>query len=434
MSESKTMSDGSDVFGRCEALAEAVIAAVIDWRRDIHAHPELGTQEVRTAGLVADHLRAIGFDEIRTGLAGGTGVVGVLRGRRPGPVVALRADMDALPVREETGLPFASRATAPWGEQTVPVMHACGHDAHTAILMGAAQVLAQVRDELHGTVVAIFQPAEEGPPPGWKGPCGAALMVEEGVLDDPRPDAIFGLHVDAHAPPGSAGRLTYHVGAGTYAMSVFRIVLHGRGGHASTPWLCVDPIVAAGQVIMGLQTIPSRNVDVNNNHVSLSLGVVRGGEKFNVIPEAVELEGALRFTDPGSRGMLEQRLVEVAEAMARGTGAAARVDWVMRVPVLYNDPALAQAHRASLAKAAGSDASVMQVGSFFLDDFSCFLERVPGLFIGLSVAPDMDDRTSWGGHHAPNFYVNERALGVGVKAMLNMTLDFMQHSGSEAPR
>ena len=408
-----------------DELAEAVERKMIAWRRDIHEHPELGNQEVRTSKLVADHLRGLNFDEVRTGLGGGTGIVGILRGPRPGPVVGLRADMDALPVKEETDVPFASKARTTWGAQDVPVMHACGHDAHTAILMATAEVLVRLRDDLAGTVVLLFQPAEEGAAPDWVGPSGAELMLKEGALADPKPDALFGLHVWQGGPRGKAGEITYHTGAGTYAMSVFRLTIEGKGGHAALPWLTVDPIVAASQVVLALQTIPSRNVDVNNNHVTLSLGMIQGGDKFNVIPDKVVIEGALRHTDADSRTALEHRLETIASAIAQAAGARANVQWVMRVPILYNDPKLVERMKGSFVKATGNGDKVVPVTNFFLDDFSHFSTVIPSLFIGLNITPPVDHPREVGGHHAPNFWINEDALITGLKAMVHMTCDYL---------
>jgi amidohydrolase len=272
---------------------------IVTWRRDFHEHPELGNREVRTAGIVAEHLRSLGFDEVRTEVAH-TGVVGVLKGGKPGAVVALRADMDALPVTEETGLPFASKARAVYNDQEVGVMHACGHDAHTSMLMGTASVLASMRDEIPGTVVFLFQPAEEGPPAGEKG--GAKLMIEEGALADPAPEAIFGLHV----LPFPTGTLSVRPGALMAGASRFKIHVRGRQTHGAAPWFGVDPIVVASQIVLGLQTIVSRQANLVSAPAVITVGRIQGGIRNNVIPEEVEMEGTIRIFDPAVRGYLQQ--------------------------------------------------------------------------------------------------------------------------------
>lgn len=410
---------------RAAALEQQVIA----WRRDIHQHPEIACHEHRTSTLVADHLRKIGFDEVRTGLGGGTGVVGILRGSRPGPAVALRADMDALPVEEKTGLPFASTAKVLWDGRDVPVMHACGHDAHTAIAMGAAQVLAELREHLPGTIMMVFQPAEEGPPPGWQGKHGAGLMVAEGALSNPTPDAIYGLHVVAGIPRGTAGRISYHTGIGGFTMHQLRIVIDGKGGHASMPWKTIDPLVAGAQVLLGLQTIISRNVDVYENDATLSIGSFHGGDKFNVIPDTVWMEGALRVTDASSRERLEQRIEQVVGNIAAAAGAEGRIEWGPCYRQLVNHTELAAYAATSFARAAGPGGLVVQAPPFALDDFSEFVAVAPTLFFTVDVPPHPDDPCEAGGHHTPTFRVNEDALIVGVRAMLHVSVDTLHRGG-----
>ncbi|WP_315767082.1 MULTISPECIES: amidohydrolase [unclassified Bradyrhizobium] len=416
----------SDLLDLVDQLALAVESKVIEWRREIHARPELACKEFRTSSLVAAHLRALRFDEVRTGLGGGTGVIGVLRGSMDGPVIALRADMDALPVREETGLPFASKVTADWGGVEVPVMHACGHDAHTAVLMGAAEVLAALRDDLPGTVLFVFQPAEEGPPPGWVGLHGAKLLLAEGALSSPKPEAMYGIHVVGGKPPGTAGHIHYHVGCGGYAMRQFKIVVEGKGGHASMPWRTIDPLVVGAQILLGLQTIISRNTDVYRNQATLSIGSFRGGEKFNVIPDVAVMEGALRVTDAASMPEMERRLSSLVEGMASAVGALGRVEWGHYDPQLTNDIELCAIAASSLERAAGPDGVVAVAPPFALDDFAQFSQHIPSLFFTVDVPPEADQQIVAGEHHTPTFYVNEAALIVGVRAFVHLTIDTMR--------
>lgn len=411
------------LFDYANELAERISAKVIEWRRDIHARPELACDEYRTSALVAQHLRSLGFDEVRTGLGGGTGIVGVLRGSEEGPVVALRADMDALPIREKTGLLFASTSTAAWGGVEVPVMHACGHDAHTAMLMGAAEVLALLRESIKGTVLCVFQPAEEGPPPGWSGSHGAKLLVEEGALSSPKPDAMYGIHVVGGRPPGTAGDIHYHVGPGGYAMRQFKIVIEGKGGHASMPWRTVDPLVIGAQVLLGLQTIISRKTDVYENHATLSIGSFRGGEKFNVIPDVAIMEGALRVTDANSLAEMERLLAAMVEGIAGAGGAVGRVELGQHDPQLINDVGLCSIAAVSFKRAVGNYGKVVIAPPFALDDFSQYSQHVPSLFFTVDVPPEPGQNVPSGDHHTPTFFVNEGALLVGVKAFVQLTLD-----------
>src|SRR5882672_5010340 len=310
----------------------AVMPKVLAWRRDIHEHPELSNRETRTGKLVADHLRALGF-EVRDGVAR-TGVVGVLKGGRPGPVVALRADMDALPVTEEVDLPFASKVRASYNGQDVGVMHACGHDTHVAMLMGVAEVLAGMRGEIPGTVKFIFQPAEEGAPVGERG--GAELMIEEGALDDPKPSAIFGLHVF----PYPTGEIRYRPGGTMASADAFRIVVRGRQTHGALPWAGIDPIVIASQIVMGLQTITSRQIDVTAAPAIVTVGAINGGIRYNIIPDSVVIIGTLRTFAKAVRNDIHQRVRRTAESIAQSAGATAEVVIDTTTAVTYNDPAL----------------------------------------------------------------------------------------------
>src|SRR5213596_3372312 len=329
-----------------DARATQVEGKVVAWRRDIHAHPELSNRETRTADLVAQHLRSLGI-EVRTGVAH-TGVVGVLRGGRPGPVVALRADMDALPVTEEVDVPFASKVRATYNGQEVGVMHACGHDAHTEMLMGVAEVLAGMRQELPGTVKFIFQPAEEGQPAGETG--GAEEMIVEGALENPKPAAIFGLHVF----PYPTGEIRYRPGATMASADAFRIIVHGRQTHGALPWAGIDPVVIAAQIVLGLQTIASRQIDVTAAPAIVTVGVINGGVRYNIIPDSVVMVGTIRAFDSGVRRDIHDRVRRTAESIAQSAGATAQVTIDTTTAVTYNDPALTERILPTLRDVAGA--------------------------------------------------------------------------------
>ena len=336
-----------------DAAAQAIESQVIGWRRDLHEHPELGNREVRTADLVARHLRELGFDEVRTNVAH-TGVVGLLKSGQPGPIVALRADMDALPVAEEVDLPFASKATTQWNGETVGVMHACGHDAHTAILMGVAQVLAGLRAQWRGAVKLIFQPAEELPPEGEDG--GAKMMIEQGALDDPRPDAIFGLHVTSRLPVGVIG---YRPGPTMASADNLKITVHGRQTHGAMPWFGVDPIVTAAQVVLGLQTVVSRQTDLTHEPAVVTIGAIKGGVRENIIPDSVEMRGTIRTFDEGMRDEIHERVTYLAEAISRGSRAGCTVCIRKNYPVTVNDPQLTERMVPTLRRVAGPERLVL---------------------------------------------------------------------------
>ena len=390
---------------------------VIAWRRDIHEHPELGNREFRTAALVAEHLRALGMD-VRTEVAH-TGVVGVLRGGRPGPVVALRADMDALPVTEQVDLPFASKVTTTYNGQEVGVMHACGHDNHTAILMGVAQVLAQIRDDLPGTVKFIFQPAEEGAPAGENG--GAEVMIQEGVLDDPAPEAIFGLHVF----PADVGTIQYRSGGAMASADGLRIVVRGRQTHAARPWAGVDPVVVASQIVLGLQTIVSRQLDVTATPSVITIGMIHGGVRSNIIPDEVELNGTIRTFDPEIRLDIHRRIRQTAEAIALSAGATAEVDVRLGIPVTMNDPRLTEQMLPTLRRVVGIENLQHGNPRTGAEDFSLYAERVPGLFLFLGITPRGADPDTVPANHSPHFFADEEALLVGVRTLANLAVDYM---------
>ena len=403
-----------------EARCAAVDAKVIEWRRDIHRHPELGNRETRTAAKVAEHLRGLGI-EVETGVAH-TGVVGVLRGGRPGPVVALRADMDALPVTERVDLPFASRETATYNGQTVGVMHACGHDTHVAMLMGAAEVLAGMRDELAGTVKLLFQPAEEGPPEGEEG--GAELMVAEGALSDPDVDVVFGLHIAADR---DVGTIWTRPGGLMASADDFRIVVHGKQTHGSRPWSGVDPIVASALIVNGLQTIVSRQMELTENAAVVTVGSIHGGVRSNIIPERVEMVGTVRALDEAMREKIHQRVRRTAESIAESMGARAEVTIPLTTayPVTVNDPDLLARMWPSLEAAAGAGNVHTANAITGAEDFSFFAREVPGLFFFLGGKPLDVPAEEAAPHHTPDFFVDESGMRLGVRALVRLTLDYL---------
>ena len=395
------------------AKIDAVMPKVVEWRRDFHQHPELSNQEFRTAKIVADHLRSLGM-EVETEVAH-TGVVGTLRGG-DGPVVALRADMDGLPVTELVDLPFASKARGVYQGREVGVMHACGHDNHVAILMGVAEVLAGMGDDLPGTVKFIFQPAEEGTPDGSVG--GAELMLIEGAFENPRPDVVFGLHVF----PFPAGTIATRPGGLMASSDRHQITIKGKQTHGAVPWAGIDPIVTASQVVLGLQTIVSRQLDATLTPSIVTIGRVEGGVRNNIIPESVELEGTIRTFDAETRIDIHKRIRRTATNIAEAAGATADVVIDQGYGVTRNDPNLFRQMSPTLERVAG-DRFIEASQTTTAEDFSFFANEVPGLFLFLGVAPD--DPTLIYPNHSPRFYADERALPVGVEALTSMTLDYM---------
>ncbi len=407
------------------AAAQRLQGKVVDWRRDIHQHPELGNREFRTAALIADHLRALGLEPV-TGVAY-TGVTAVLRGGRPGPRLALRADMDALPVTEQVDVPFASKVTTEYRGQTTGVMHACGHDAHVAILMGVAEALVAMREELPGEVLFVFQPAEEGAPEGEEG--GAELMLKEGVFDRFRPDAVFGLHVGSGL---NANQIGVRPGPIMAASDSFRIVVHGRQAHGSRPWQSVDPIITAAQIINAAQTIVSRNVNLIQQPAVLTFGAVNGGIRSNIIPDSVELIGTIRTFDDGMRAQILQRLDTIATQVAAANGASVSTEIPQpgSYPVTVNDPDLTARLRPSLEAVAGAAQVVTVPVTTGAEDFSFFARRVPGLFFNVGTTPVGQDAGQAPTNHSPLFYIDEAALDLGLRAMLQATLDYLDPPAS----
>jgi amidohydrolase len=390
-----------------------VESSVIAWRHDIHQHPELSFQETRTAALVAAHLRSLGL-EVQTGV-GGNGVVGILRGGRPGPVVALRADMDALPVTEVNDLPYKSLVRGTYRGQAVGVMHACGHDTHTAMLMGAASVLSSLRATLPGTVKFLFQPAEEGPPEG-----GAKPMIAAGVLENPHVDAIFGLHVG----PGPLGHLSYRAGSIQASADNLEILIKGRQSHGAMPWRGVDPIVTASEVVLGLQRIVSRQTDITTSPTVITIGSIHGGVRGNIIPDSVVMVGTIRTFDETERAAIHARIKQTAEKIAESAGATAAVTIEIGYPVSYNNIPLVSRMLPTLERVAGRDKVHEAPLIMASEDFARFQQKVPGFFISLSVTPPGVDPNS-SGNHSPLFIADDRALKTGVRALAGLTVDYM---------
>ena len=403
--------------------ARAIEDKLIAWRRDIHQHPELGNQETRTAKLVADHLRALGMD-VKTGVAG-TGVVAVLKGGKPGPVVALRADMDALPVKEQVDVPYASKAKGTYLGKEVDVMHACGHDAHTAILMATAEVLAGMKDELPGSVKFIFQPAEESPAdfePDGKKIWGAKMMVQEGVLEQPKVDAIFGLHVSSAYP---AGKLSWRSGPAMAAADQFWIDVTGKQTHGARPWSGIDPIVVSSQIILGLQTIPSRQINSMLEPAVITVGAIHGGNRMNIVPDSVAMTGTIRTYDEGMKKDIHQRIARTADMIAQSAGAKADVRVVELYNATVNPPELTEKMGPTLRRVAGDGNYGLQPKSTASEDFSFYQEKVPGMFFYLGVTPKDTDVEKAAPNHSPRFYVDESGLINGVRALSNLAVDYM---------
>ena len=403
---------------RIAQLATQEEPKVIAWRRDIHEHPELGNQETRTAALIAAHLKKLGL-EVQTGVAR-TGVVGILRGGKPGPVVALRADMDGLPLIETSGVPFASKVKTTYLGQPVDVMHACGHDTHVAMLMGAAEVLSQVKADLPGTVKFIFQPAEEGSLPGVEG--GAKLMVQEGVLDKPKVDAVFGVHIEAKA---EVGKLAYRPGGEMASSDRFAIKVYGKGAHGAAPWNGVDPVVTAAQIIMGLQTIVSRQVKLTDDAAVVTVGTINGGVRYNVIPPDVELTGTIRALNPVVQKQIWASVRLIATNIAESAGATAEVTIEPYVPVTVNNPALTAQMLPTLQAVAGSSNVIEIKAVTGAEDFSFYQEKVPGLFLFVGGMTKGQDPATAADHHTAGFRIDESGLTLGVKTLATLAADYL---------
>jgi len=393
---------------------------VVAWRRDLHQHPELANREVRTSAFVAKQLRALGL-EVRTGIAH-TGVVAILHGGQPGPKLALRADMDALPVAEETDLPFKSTVRTQYNGLDVGVMHACGHDGHTAMLIGVATALAAMRKDLHGEVMFVFQPAEEGPPFGEEG--GAPMMLKEGLFRDFKPDAMLGMHVVSWL---NTGTVEMRAGPSMASSDTFRLVVHGRQTHGATPWLGIDPVVTAAQIVVDAQTIVSRRLDIGAQPAVLTFGTIHGGTRFNIVPDQVEMQGTLRTFDAGMRQQAMDALHAVAEHVAAANGATAELTIPIGVnnPVLVNDAALSARVRASIAKVVGADHAIDGRRWMAAEDFAWFSKDVPSAYFFVGSTPVAQDASKAPANHSPKFLLDEAALQVGMRSMLQASLDYL---------
>ena len=402
-----------------EAQYQNIEEKVIQWRHEIHQNPELSNREFNTAQKVADHLRALGM-EVQTGVAH-TGVVGILKGKKPGKVVALRADMDALPVTERNALPYRSEVVSQYNGQEVGVMHACGHDTHVAILMGAAEILAK-NTNFPGTVKFIFQPAEEGAPEGEKG--GAKYMIEEGVLQNPDVDAIFGLHINSGT---HVGKIRYKPRGTMAASQRFVIDIQGKQAHGSTPWQSVDPIVTGAQIITGLQTLISRNSELTKEAAVVSVGSIHSGVRFNIIPESLQMIGTIRTLDRDMKEVIRERMKTLVTSIAEAHGATATVDIQDGTDITYNDPELTAFAVKSLQKVAGSDKVELMRAITGAEDFSYFQSKIPGFYFFLGGTPTDVPEADAPSHHTPGFYVDDASLLLGVKAMTQLTLDYLKN-------
>jgi amidohydrolase len=413
---------GAAAAATAQQLVEPELKQITAWRRDLHEHPELSNREVRTSKLIADELKKLGYD-VRTGIAH-NGVTGVLKGGKPGPRLAIRADIDALPVTEQVGLPFASKASGEYLGKKVGVMHACGHDAHTAMTLGLAEILAKMRGNLPGEVMLIFQPAEEGPPAGEEG--GAPLMVREGVFKDFKPDAVFGMHVVSWLPVGVAG---VRAGGAMASSDTFRIVVHGRQSHGATPWKGIDPIVTAAEIVTSAQTIVSRQLDLNKDPAVVTFGIFNGGQRFNIVPDSTELQGTVRAFDEGMRTQALASLRNIAEHVAAANGATVETQIPLGEsnPVNSNDPALSERVRASLEKALGKDHVQDPPRWMASEDFPFFGlgAKVPSVYFFVGSTPVGTDPATAPSNHSPKFFLDEGALPVGTEAMLQAALDFL---------
>jgi amidohydrolase len=407
-------SNAQNVQQLIDQKAKAILPKVIEWRRHIHQNPELGNREFKTMEYIAAHLKSLGL-EVTTGVAK-TGIVALLKGGKPGPVVALRADIDALPIKERVELPFKSTVMADYLGTQVPVMHACGHDTHIAMLMGTAEVLASMKKDVPGTVKFIFQPAEEGPPGTEEG--GAPLMVKEGVMDNPKVDAIFGIHIDADV---EIGKIQYKSGSFMASSDWFTVTVKGKGAHGSTPWLGVDPIAISAQIINGYQTIVSRSADLTKAPVVITVGKFNGGVRENIIPETVSFSGTIRTLDSKMQKDVWERMKTMAAKIAEANGAVAEVEITNKTLVTFNTPALVSMMLPSLQNAAGKENVIEGVWSTGAEDFSFFGEKAPAFFFNVGGMRKGGPATN---HHTPDFYIDDSMLDVGVKAFCNIVFDY----------
>lgn len=414
------MTQNSQLLQILDKEADKIEAKCIAWRRDFHAHPELGNRETRTAGIIAQHLKGLGLEV--TEKVAHTGVVALLKGGKPGPVIALRADIDALPVTERVNLPFASKVTTDYNNQQVGVMHACGHDTHTAILMSVAEILSQYRKELKGTIKFIFQPAEEGVPRGEEG--GAKMMVKEGVMKNPKVDVVFGLHINSST---EVGQIRYRA-AGTMASACdFKLIIKGRQTHGASPWSGVDPVVISAQIITALQTLVSRNVNITRNPAVVTVGSIHGGVRFNIIPEQVEMLGTIRALSEDDEKLLYEKVKNISTAIAESMGATIEVQlpYSNYYPVTYNDPDLTRNMLSSLQAAAGPGNVNEMPPMTGSEDFSYYAREAPGLFFFLGGMPRGKNPNEAAPHHTPDFFIDDSGLKTGIRAFCHLVVDYM---------
>jgi amidohydrolase len=411
---------GSSIAALIDESAKTLESRVIAWRRDLHQHPELGNREFRTSGIVAEHLRRLGFDEVRTGVAH-TGVVGLLKGALPGPVVALRADMDALPVTEQVDVPFASKARTQWNGEEVGVMHACGHDCHVSILMGVAEILAGLRGQLRGSVKFLFQPAEEMPPEGEDG--GAKMMIAEGCMENPAPQAVFGLHVTSRQNVGTIG---WRAGPTMASSDRMKIRVIGKQTHGAAPWLGVDPIVTSAQIVLGLQTVIARDVDAAREPAIVTVGTIKGGVRNNIIPDDVVMTGTIRAFDEEMRDDIHDRVKTLAESIAQGSRACCEVQIDKGYPVTINDPELTGQMLPTLQRVAGADKVLFVPKVTGSEDFSFFQRVVPGFFFFIGVTPEGQDPAKAFANHSPKFFADEKGLQLGMRALAHVACDWLE--------
>jgi len=408
----------TDLTNKINTAADKIESKSIAWRRDIHEHPELGNNEYRTAKIIADHLRSLGI-EVKEKV-GKTGVVGVLIGAKPGPCIALRADMDGLPIVERVDLPFASKVKTTYGGKDVGVMHACGHDTHVAMLMSVAEILAGMKNELKGTVKFIFQPAEEGPPEGEEG--GAPLMIKEGAMENPKVEAIVGFHIESNI---EVGRIEYKPGAFMASSDWFVIKVKGKGSHGSQPWLGVDPIAVSAQIIQGLQNIVSRQTDITKAPVVISVGKIEGGVRSNIIPEECVMYGTIRTLDSKMRLDVHEKIKRVATNIAEANGATAETVIEEKTLVTDNDPALLKKLIPSLENAAGKDNVAERNWVTGAEDFSYYGLKAPAVFLYLGGMPKGNDPQKAPAHHTADFYIDESGMKTGIKAFCNIVFDYL---------
>ena len=405
---------------------EKIEQKVIDWRRDFHQNPELGNNEKRTSVIVAKHLQSLGI-EVKENV-GKTGIIGILKGSKPGPCIGLRADMDALPVVERVDLPFASKVKSTYNGQDVGVMHACGHDTHVAILMSVAEILAGMKNELKGSVKFVFQPAEEGPPEGEEG--GAPLMIKEGALDNPKVDVMFGLHINSQT---EVGKIKYRSGGTMAASDWFKIKVKGKQTHGSQPWAGIDPVVVSAQIINGLQTIISRQTELTKNAAVISVSVINGGVRSNIIPEEVIMLGTIRTLDTGMQHIIHEKIKLTASKIAEASGATAETTIDNKTLVTYNNPELTKKMIPSFLKAAGAENVVEAEAATGSEDFSFFADKVPSIFFFIGGMTKGNDPNKAFPHHTPDFRIDESGMKTGVKAFCNLVFDYMNMAATPMP-